>query len=124
MTEEGPRAAWARLLLPDEVARRRLRRAIMREARPLLAARRDGLLDAISTWAATLSPIAAAITLVFAGLALRQTRPTRMAEDTAPAPAFEELVEPGRALPSAFEGDSIPDLDAVLTVIYESEDTR
>lgn len=122
MTEERPRAAWARLLLPDEVARRRLRRAIMREARPLLAARRDGLLDAISTWAATLSPIAAAITLVFAGLALRQTRPTRMAEDT--APAFEELVEPGRALPSAFEGDSIPDLDAVLTVIYESEDTR
>lgn len=112
---------WMRALRPDELTRRRMRRAILDEALPLLTARRDSWFDAVAEWATILSPIAAAVTLVFAGLALRQAGSVELSDTIASAPAVEELVRPGETLPSAFGPDSVPDLDAVMTVLYENE---
>ncbi len=112
---------WLRVLRPDELTRRRMRRAIFDEALPLLTARRDSWFDAVADWATILSPIAAAVTLIFAGLALRQPGNAELPETIASAPAVEELVRPGETLPSAFGRDSEPDLDQVMTVIYETE---
>lgn len=119
------RTAWLRPLMPDDVTRRRLVHAIEEEARPRLAARREGWFDAVSDWATILSPVAAAVTLVFAGLALRHAAavPDAPAE-LAGAPGVVELVQPGEELPAAFEEDSVPDLDVVMTVLYEAEDSR
>ena len=112
---------WLRALRPDELTRRRMRRAILDEALPLLTARRDTWFDAVADWATILSPVAAAITLIFAGLALRQAGSAELSETIASAPAVEELVRPGETLPSAFGRDSVPDLDVVMTVLYETE---
>ena len=112
---------WMRALRPDELTRRRMRRSILDEALPLLTSRRDSWFDAVAEWATILSPIAAAVTLVFAGLALRQAGSVELSDTVASAPAVEELVRPGETLPSAFGPDSVPDLDAVMTVLYENE---
>ena len=112
---------WMRALRPDELTRRRMRRSILDEALPLLAVRRDSWFDAVAEWATILSPIAAAVTLVFAGLALRQAGSVELSDTIASAPAVEELVRPGETLPSAFGRDSVPDLNAVMTVLYENE---
>ena len=112
---------WLRALRPDELTRRRMRRAILDEALPLLTARRDTWFDAVADWATILSPVAAAITLIFAGLALRQAGSAEHPETVASAPAVEELVRPDETLPSAFGRDSVPDLDVVMTVLYETE---
>ena len=112
---------WLRALRPDELTRRRMRRAILDEALPLLTARRDTWFDAVADWATILSPVAAAITLIFAGLALRQAGSAELSKTIASAPAVEELVRPGETLPSAFGRDSVPDLDMVMTVLYETE---
>ena len=112
---------WMRALRPDELTRRRMERAILDEALPLLTARRDNWFDAVADWATILSPVAAAVTLVFAGLALRQAGSADFSDTIASAPAVEELVRPGETLPSAFGRDNVPDLDAVMTVLYENE---
>jgi hypothetical protein len=112
---------WMRGLRPDELTTRRMRRAILDEALPLLTARRESWFDAVADWATILSPIAAAITLIFAGLALRQAGTPDVAETIATAPAVEELVRPGETLPAAFGRDSVPDLDVVMTVLYETQ---
>lgn len=112
---------WLRTLGPDELTRRRMRRVILDEALPLLGARRNSWPDVVAEWATILSPVAAAVTLIFAGLALRQAGSEGAVENLASAPAVEELVRPGDVLPSAFGPDSVPDLDVVMTVIYESE---
>ena len=79
----------------------------------------------MSDWATILSPVAAAVTLVFAGLALKQAaEPATVAQVEAEAPAVEELVAPGDGLPAAFAGDSVPDLNVVMTVIYEPLESR
>ena len=112
---------WLRALRPDELTRHRMRRAIFADAIPLLASRRDNWFDAVAEWATILSPVAAAVTLVFAGLALRQAGSTDVAQRLASAPAVEELLRPADALPSTFGRDTVSDLDVVMTVIYESE---
>lgn len=112
---------WMRALRPDELTRRRMKRAILDEALPLLTARRDSWFDAVADWATILSPVAAAVTLIFAGLALRQAGSADLSDTIASAPAVEELVRPGETLPSAFGPDSVPDLNAVMTVLYENE---
>lgn len=112
---------WMRGLSPDGLTRRRMRRAILDEALPLLTARRDSWFDAVAEWATILSPVAAAVTLIFAGLALRQAGSAEISDTIASAPAVEELVRPGETLPSAFGPDSVPDLDAVMNVLYENE---
>ena len=98
-----------------------MRRRIVAEARPLLLSRRDSWYDAVAEWATVLSPVAAAVTLIFAGLALRQAGSADSAEPVAAAVAVEELARPGDALPATFGRDSVPDLDVVMTVIYETE---
>lgn len=113
--------AWLRQLRPDELTRLRMRRRIVSDARPLLLARQDSWFDAVAEWATILSPVAAAVTLIFAGLALRQAGSTDAAEPVATALAVEELARPGDALPATFGRDSVPDLDDVMTVIYETE---
>lgn len=70
------RPRWLDILLPDEVTAARLRRAILDVAEPLLAGRRDNWWDVASDWATLLTPIAAALTLIFAGLAVRQGIPS------------------------------------------------
>ena len=112
---------WMRALRPDELTRRRIKRAILDEARPLLTARRDSWFDAVADWATILSPVAAAVTLIFAGLALRHAGSADLSDTIASAPAVEELVRSGETLPSAFGPDSVPDLNAVMTVLYENE---
>lgn len=113
--------AWLRALGPDDLTRRRLRREILDEARPLLAARRDSWIDAVSEWTAILSPIAAAVTLIFAGLALRQAGDGAAPETFATAPVLEELVHPQETVPPAFGRDSVPDLEVVMNVLFEPE---
>lgn len=70
------RPRWLDILLPDEVTAARLRRAILDAAEPLLAGRRDNWFDVASDWATLLTPVAAALTLIFAGLAVRQGIPS------------------------------------------------
>jgi len=70
------RPRWLDILLPDEVTAARLRRAILDVAEPLLAGRRDNWWDVASDWATLLTPVAAALTLIFAGLAVRQGIPS------------------------------------------------
>ncbi len=74
MIHDRPR--WLDILLPDQVTAARLRRAILDAAEPLLAGRRDSWFDVASDWATLLTPIAAALTLIFAGLAVRQGIPS------------------------------------------------
>ena len=63
--------AWLEMLRPDELTRQRLKSRIMAQAAPLLAARRALTWDEVaSRWAIMLVPAAAAVTLVFGGLAL------------------------------------------------------
>lgn len=112
---------WLRTLRPDELTRRRLQRSIRDEAAPLLALRRASWFDAVADWATILSPVAAAVTLIFAGLALRQAGSTDAEQSLATASAVEEFVFHDEAMPSAFARDSVPDLDVVMTVLYESE---
>lgn len=70
------RPRWLDILLPDQVTAARLRRAILDAAAPLLAGRRDSWFDVASDWATLLTPVAAALTLIFAGLAVRQGIPS------------------------------------------------
>lgn len=112
---------WLRSLRPDELTRHRMRRTILNEAEPLLAARRASWIDAVADWAAILSPVAAAVTLIFAGLALRHAGSADLSGALATAPPVEELVFHGETMPAAFAGDSVPDLDVVMTALYQTE---
>ena len=66
------RPTWLDSLRPDDVTAARLRRDIIDAGHPLLAGRRDSWWDVASNWATLLTPVAAALTLLFAGLAIRQ----------------------------------------------------
>ena len=110
---------WLRSLRPDELMRRRMRLVILDEARPLLAGCRESWLDAIADWATILSPVAAAVTLIFAGLALRHAGQVDLEETIATAPAVEDLVRSREAFPATFGVDSLPDVDVLMTVLYE-----
>jgi len=61
---------WLESLRPDEVTSARLRSSIVQAAEPLLKARRDDWWEVASRWAGLLTPVAAALVLVFGGLAL------------------------------------------------------
>lgn len=63
--------AWLEGLRPDDVTSARLRSSIAGAAKPLLEARRDDWWDVASRWAGLLTPVAAALALVFGGVALR-----------------------------------------------------
>ena len=62
---------WLQELQPDDVTSARLHGSIMRAAEPLLAERRDEWWDVASRGAGLLIPVAAALALVFGGVAIR-----------------------------------------------------
>ncbi len=113
---------WLRLLRPDDVARARLKRSILEAAAPLLQHRQLSWWEVASDWASLLTPVAAAIAVLFVGLAL-QGRPEesgpRALVSAADAPPLEELVDWASAeeLPRTFPEDSLANLDVVLTSI-------
>jgi hypothetical protein len=107
---------------PDDLTRARLKRSIADAARPLLQARRLTWWEVASSWASLLIPIAASIALLIAGLAIGDRPASRTASTVVHSSdtlGYEEFVEWASAeeLPSAFPGDSLADLDVVLTAI-------
>ncbi len=113
---------WLETLRPDEITRARLKRSIANAAAPLLSGRQLAWWEVASDWASLLTPVAAALAVLFAGLALGD-RPTARSEAmvaaSADAPRLEEFIEwaSSEELPAAFPGDSLTDLDIVLTSI-------
>jgi hypothetical protein len=113
---------WLETLRPDEITRARLKRSIAEAAAPLLGARQLTWWEVASDWASLLTPVAAAVAVLFAGLALGD-RPVTRSEATfavsAESPRLEEFVDWASAeeLPAAFPEDSLTSLDVVLTSI-------
>ena len=120
--DPAKRPRWVNELVPDDLTRARLRRSIAEAARPLLQARRITWWEVASSWASLLIPVAAGIALLIAGLAI-EDRPASRSVSTVAISAdtlgFEEFVEWASAeeLPHTFPGDSLADLDVVLTAI-------
>ncbi len=116
------RPRWVAELRPDDLTRQRLKRSIADAARPVLEARRLTWWDVASSWASLLIPVAASIALLIAGLAIGDRPASRTASTTAFSAdtlGYEEFVDWASAeeLPRAFPGDSLADLDVVLTAI-------
>ena len=113
---------WLETLRPDEITRARLKRSISDAAAPLLNSRQLTWWEVASDWASLLTPVAAAVAVLFAGLALG-ARPVARSEATiavsAEAPRLEEFVDWASAeeFPAAFPEDSLTSLDVVLTSI-------
>ena len=109
-------------LRPDDVARRRMRRAIHAGATRLLRKRRRRAWEEVAAgWATILAPLAALLAVAFAGLAYRATAP---APSTSSTPVtVEELAGPGdpdEPFGYLTESDE-PSTDRVLTavILYE-----
>jgi len=113
---------WLETLRPDQITRARLKRSIADAAAPLLSARQLTWWEVASDWASLLTPVAAAVAVLFAGLALGD-RPTTGTEAviavSADAPRLEEFIDWASAeeLPAAFPEDSLTNLNVVLTSI-------
>ena len=112
---------WLSALRQDDLARARLKRSILEAAGPLLRRRQLTWWEVASDWASLLTPVAAAIAVLFVGLALEsgpEPEPAVVA-GTPDAPRLEELVDWASAeeLPRAFAEDSLTNLDVVLTSI-------
>lgn len=108
---------WLEKLRPDDVARRRIQRAVMARARPLLAARRrERTWDVTAGWADVLVPVAAAAAAFFVALALNTGGPAPPATAERSPPSIEELVgyEPDASPPAVLTRGTEPDMDAVL----------
>jgi hypothetical protein len=113
---------WLHELRPDDITRARLRRSIMETAAPLLEMRRVTWWEVASSWASILIPVAAAVALLIAGLAIGErpvSRSTELLASSDDALEYAEFVEWASAeeLPRAFPVDSLADLDVVLTAI-------
>jgi hypothetical protein len=110
------RTGWWDALLPDEVTEARMRRSIAEAARPLLGNRRDTWWDVASDWATLLTPIAAALTLIFAGLALRESIPeATRSEFTVSADVVESVGSD--AAPVGFTLEQFDDADVVFAAL-------
>lgn len=111
--------AWLEPLRPDEVARTRVRRSILVTAGPILRASRAGWSDVAARWATLLAPAAAALAIVFAGLAYRASTPEQVVVET-PA-TIEELFGPSDAEgpPSFLTSASEPEAEHVLTAVID-----
>ena len=114
------RTRWWDVLLPDEVTEARMRRSVLEAARPLLASQRYSGWDVASYWATLLTPIAAALTLIFAGLALRESIPdASRAQYTVSADVVESLGTD--AAPAGFALEEFDDADVVFAALGEVE---
>ena len=114
------RQRWLEILRPDEVTAARLRRAILVAAGPLLAGERDSWWDVASDWATLLTPVAAALTLIFAGLAVRQGVP---ADDPGGSLRVSaDVVESLRwqTAPAGFSQDFTDDASIVFAALGEA----
>lgn len=113
---------WLEPLRPDELTRWRLRSRVRAGADPLLRRLRRGeLWDVASSWASTLAPLAAAVTLALGWLALRATPAPK--PETPPF-RVDPLMGPTAddSPPPLLTGGSEPSAEAVLSaVLYERE---
>ena len=114
------RPNWPDTLRPDDVTAARLRRSILDAAHPLLAGRRDSWWDVASNWATLLTPVAAAVTLLFAGLAIRQAIPSD--EPTVARSVSADVVESLRleAVPAGFSAELTSDASFVFAALEEA----
>ena len=111
----GERPGWLDSLKPDELSRERLRRHVLAEAAVILRARRAGNWWSVADrWTTRLLPLAAALALVFAGMAQWVSQLPAVAEMP---PTVDELLRsanpngPPDVLISATE----PGLDQLLS---------
>ncbi len=118
------RPRWLDILLPDEVTATRLRRAILDVAEPLIAGRRDSWWDVASDWATLLTPVAAALTLIFAGLAVRQG--IRSDEAAGSLLVSADVVESLRSqtAPAGFSQNLTDDVSIVFAALSEANTLR
>lgn len=127
MTQDTPDRGrwpeWLTALLPDDVARRRVRRAIIETAAPLLAVRRSTAWEEIAArWSTLLVPVAAALALAFGGLAYQASAPTPMSVTAEPQPtSLEELfaTDPLDGPPRLLTGDVEPSKELVLAAAMQ-----
>ncbi|MFW6084450.1 MAG: hypothetical protein ACODAA_04495 [Gemmatimonadota bacterium] len=112
---------WLESLRPDDVTAARLRREITSAAGPLLDARREDWWDVASGWAGLLTPVAAVLALVFAGLALSQGADGRTvaAVDLEPAADVVEALRSETA-PAGFSEFEGADHDIVFAALGET----
>lgn len=133
-------AAWLAPLRPDDVARARMRGAILDRAAPLLARRRAGSVWELAEEAARrLAPLAGAAVLLFGwmahragqepptvGLGVAVERPVGETSVAGPAVAVEDPVRStGRQVagpPAVLTSASAPSQDLVLAATLRGED--
>jgi hypothetical protein len=115
------RPRWVETLTPDDITAAKLRRAIEDAARPLLAGRRDSWWEVASNWATLLTPVAAVLTLLFAGLAIQQGVPPDDAGSVRAASA--DVVEPLRSevVPAGFTVEHTDDASVVFAALREAD---
>ena len=111
---------WLEPLRPDEMSRRRLRNAVLSAATPILRARDWGWEDVVARWASVLAPVAAALAILFAGLAYRAARP----EVEARVEPFEidPLLQPLADGPPAMLTSTLePSIEEILAATIERD---
>ncbi len=113
--EGGRWAAWLDPLMPDELSRERLRKRVLEAAAPLLRARARSWQDVAAGWSALLTPIAAALVLVFGALAYGASRPTARVADSASVLEIEPLLaEEAESPPTLLTGAAEPSRESVF----------
>ena len=106
---------WLLSLGPDQLTRRRMRRRIMDEAAVILRARRSGSWWAVADrWTTRLLPLAAALALVFAGMATRASQGPGAADTP---PTVDELLQSANpnGPPAVLTSSTEPGLDQLLS---------
>ena len=116
---------WLEPLRPDALTRTRMKRGILARALPLLEARRPLMWqDIAAAWSRTLVPLAAAMMVVFAGLAYSAARrpATQAVAELPPAILLEGVVEPADRLPDVLTAASEPGADEWLTAVISYQE--
>jgi hypothetical protein len=113
--------AWVEPLRPDEMSRRRLKNAVLSAAVPMLRAREWSWQDVAGRWAAVLAPIAAGLTILFAGLAYSSSRPETEARAEAfeVDPLFLQPMEDG--IPALLTSTLEPSMEGILAATIGPE---
>lgn len=131
MREKRTGSDWTDPLRPDELTGARIRRAVREAAAPRLAERRrlsGSWWDVASSWGRVLSPVAAAVALVCAGLIAGRApggaTPGEASRVASSQPVrLEDLVGqvPGDEVRSTLARDSLADLEVVFAAIQGGE---
>ena len=113
---------WLEPLRPDEMSRRRVRNAVLTAAAPILRAREWSWQDDVARWTSVLAPVAAAIAILFAGLAYRAARPEAEARIEPIELEVDPLLQPlDDGPPAMFTSTLEPSTDAILAAAIERE---